>query len=164
MLRITRETDYSVVLLTSMVQNMAMAMAQDKGRGQNEEHAYSAASLARHCRLPLPMVSKVLKALVQGGVLASQRGAHGGYHLARPAAAISVADIIEAVEGPIAMTECSIDDPHACAYQAHCTVSSHWNRINYAIRETLANISLQEMSETKFKTSPIPLLQMVQTL
>ena len=133
MLRITRETDYGIVLLAQM--------AQDSTR------ACSAAWLARRCYLPLPMVSKVLKALTQGEVLVSHRGAQGGYSLARPAVMISVAEIIEAIEGPIAMTECSVADPQACDYLEHCHVSSHWNRINEAIRETLRNISLAEMSQ-----------------
>ena len=132
MLRITRETDYGIVLLAQM--------AQDSAR------ACSAAWLARQCYLPLPMVSKVLKALAQGEVLVSRRGARGGYSLARPAMLISVAEIIEAIEGPIAMTECSVADPQACDYLEHCHVSSHWNRINEAIREALQNISLAEMS------------------
>lgn len=141
MLRITRETDYGIVLLSYMVQEMVQDILQDHTR------AYSATQLAKQCHLPLPMVSKVLKTLTQGEVLVSQRGAQGGYSLARPAAMISVADIIEAIEGPIAMTECSVADPQACNYLEHCHVSSHWNRINEAIREALQNISLAEMSK-----------------
>lgn len=133
MLRITRETDYGIVLISAMV--------------QNHDRALSAALLARRCHLPVPMASKILKTLAQAGLLVSQRGAHGGYTLARQASDISVADIIEALEGPIAITECSTDDPHACAYQHHCHVNSHWNRINEAIRGALGAISLQEMSQ-----------------
>lgn len=132
MLRITRETDYGIVLMTAMV--------QAAGR------AYSAAALARECHLPPPMASKILKALAQAGLLVSQRGARGGYVLARQPGAISVADVIEALEGPIAITECSTDDPESCVYKTHCNVNSHWNRINDVIRGALHGISLQEMS------------------
>ncbi|MFO1352467.1 MAG: SUF system Fe-S cluster assembly regulator [Gammaproteobacteria bacterium] len=132
MIKITRETDYGIVLMSAAAQDAALAK--------------SAAALAKRCHLPLPMVSKILKALANAGLLVSQRGAHGGYALARSATAISVADIIEALEGPIAMTECSTADPNACLYHEHCTVSSHWHRINVAIRDALRNISLLEMS------------------
>jgi FeS assembly SUF system regulator len=138
MLRITRETDYGIMLMTTLVQ-------------QKGAQAASANALAKHCRLPVPMVSKILKALAQANLLISQRGAYGGYTLARPAALISVAEIIEALEGPIALTECSVDEPHACAYQAHCLVSEHWHHINHAIRTALQNISLQQMSQSKVK-------------
>jgi len=137
MLRITRETDYGIVLMT------ALALTEPFGE------SLSATALAKQCQLPLPMVSKILKALTQASLLVSQRGAHGGYSLARPAANVSVVDIIEALEGPIAITECSSDDPQLCAYHQQCSVSSHWNRINEAIRAALQNISLQEMSQLK---------------
>ena len=139
MIRITRETDYGIVLLTALA--------------QHSEQSYSATVLAKQCRLPLPMASKILKTLVQADLLVSQRGAQGGYSLARPAQAIPVAEIIEALEGPIAITECSSDDPNACAYHDHCTISSHWNRINDAIRDALQNISLQEMCQQQ--TQPL---------
>ena len=132
MLRITRETDYGIVLMTAMV--------------QAAERAHSAAVLARECHLPPPMASKILKTLAQAGLLMSQRGAHGGYVLARAPEAISVADVIEALEGPIAITECSTDDPASCVYKTHCNVNDHWNRINQVIRNALDSISLQEMS------------------
>jgi FeS assembly SUF system regulator len=141
MLRITRETDYGIILMTTLVQHQGTQAA-------------SASVLARHCRLPIPMVSKILKALAQADLLVSQRGAHGGYALARPASMISVAEIIEALEGPIAITECSVDEPHACAYQAHCMVSEHWHHINDAIRVALQNISLQQMSQTRAPPAP----------
>jgi FeS assembly SUF system regulator len=143
MLRITRETDYAIVLLTAIA--------------QGDEKAYSAAALARQCQLPAPMAGKILKTLAQAGLLVSQRGAHGGYTLARPAAAISVAEVVESLEGPIAITECSTDDPHACVYQHHCGVNSHWNRINEAIRHALAGISLAEMTRLPpSRTTTVP--------
>ena len=140
MLRITRETDYGIVLMTALA----------------EGESCSAAALAKQCQLPVPMVSKILKALTQAGLLLSQRGAYGGYSLARLANEISVVDIIEALEGPIAITECSSDDPQVCVYHQQCSVSNHWNRINEAIRGALQNISLQEMSQLRPARRPPP--------
>ena len=132
MIRITRETDYGIVLMTYLA----------RADGQ----PCSAATLAQQHQLPLPMVSKILKALARVGLLNSQRGAQGGYSLARPAVGISAADIIGALEGPIAITECSLDTPDGCcSRQNHCEVSSHWLRINQAIHSALQSISLEEM-------------------
>lgn len=132
MIRITKEADYGIVLLASM--------ARDAG------HSYSAATLAERNRLSLPMVSKILKTLARAGLLVSQRGAQGGYRLARSPREITAAEIIDALEGPIALTECSHTDFNVCAHQDHCSISNHWNRINQAVREALNNISLWELS------------------
>ena len=132
MIRITREADYGILLMT--------------GLAQAEGQPRSAASLAQQRRLPLPMVSKILKALARAGLLTSQRGVQGGYSLARPATEISAADIIGALEGPIAITECSDEAHDGCSRQDHCEVSNHWPRINRAIHAALQSISLAEMS------------------
>lgn len=132
MIRITREADYGIVLMT--------CLAQAEGQPR------SAATLAQQRQLPLPMVSKILKSLARAGLLTSQRGAQGGYSLARPAAEISAADIIGALEGPIAITECSTGDHDGCSRLEHCEVSGHWSRINQAIHAALQSINLQEMS------------------
>lgn len=132
MIRITREADYGILLMTGLAQ----------AHGQPR----SAAALAGLRHLPLPMASKILKALARAGLLSSQRGAQGGYSLARPAAEISAADIIGALEGPIAITECIADAHDGCVRQDFCEVSSHWPRINHAIYTALQSISLEEMS------------------
>jgi FeS assembly SUF system regulator len=132
MIRITREADYGILLMT--------CLAQAEGQPR------SAAALAQQRRLPLPMVSKILKTLARAGLLISQRGVQGGYSLARSAAKISAADIIGALEGPIAITECSADAHDGCSRQEHCEVSTHWPRINLAIYTALQSISLLEMS------------------
>ena len=132
MIRITREADYGILLMT--------CLAQADGQ------SLSAAALAQQRRLPLPMVSKILKTLARAGLLVSQRGALGGYSLARPAAAISAADIIGALEGPIAITECSGENHDGCSRLEHCEISGHWPRINQAIHTALQSISLLEMS------------------
>ena len=133
MIRITREADYGIVLMS--------CLAQAEGQPR------SAAALAQQRRLPLPMVSKILKSLARAGLLTSQRGVQGGYSLARPPAKISAADIIGALEGPIAITECSDETHDGCARQDHCEVSGHWSRINQAIYAALQSISLLEMSQ-----------------
>ncbi|MCP5158170.1 MAG: SUF system Fe-S cluster assembly regulator [Gammaproteobacteria bacterium] len=133
MIRITREADYGILLMT------ALAQAEYQPR--------SAAALARQRRLPLPMVSKILKALTRSGLLNSQRGAQGGYILARSATEISTADIIGALEGPIAITACSDESHDSCTRQDDCEISGHWPRINLAIHTALQSISLEEMSQ-----------------
>jgi len=130
-IKITRETDYGIVLTAFMA--------------TREQQPFSAATLAKERRLPLPMVSKILKSLARAGVLTSQRGAKGGYLLARSPDRISVADIVDALEGPIAITECSADSSPDCL--SHCSVSGHWHRINRVVREALDNITLRQMSE-----------------
>lgn len=132
MLRITKQTDYGIVLLTSM--------AHDPDRLVN------ATDLAGETGLPQPMVAKILKHLARSGVLASHRGVNGGYALARPPEELSVAEIIVALEGQIAITECTDDEPGLCAQETVCPVRSNWNRINGAIQEALDRISLAEMA------------------
>ena len=132
MIRITREADYGILLMT--------ILAQANGQPR------SAATLAEQRRLPLPMVSKILKTLARAGLLISQRGAQGGYSLARASAEISAADIISALDGPIAITECLTDAHDGCSRQDYCEVSSHWPRINHAIYTALQSISLEAMS------------------
>ena len=142
MLRITRETDYGILLMTYMAEH----------QGQ----AYSANLLAEQQKLPVPMVSKILKLLSKKGLLVSQRGARGGYCLALTPDEITVADIIGALEGPIAITECNHED-QGCAHQPRCTLTGHWHRINSAIHTALNNISLQDLRQP-VSTHPIRMM------
>ncbi len=133
MLRINRETDYATAILSLMA--------------QEPDECYSAAWLsARRC-LPAPVVSKILKQLVRAQLLVSHRGAKGGYSLARPAEEISIAAVINAIEGPIALTDCIEGGNSACQYSAHCAVSSNWSRINDVFQHALEAVSLKDMSE-----------------
>jgi Rrf2 family protein len=93
------------------------------------------------------MVSKILKVLVREGLLTSHRGVKGGYSLSRPPEEMSMAEVVTALEGPIAITEC-IDDQSGCEHSPLCAVRGRWHRINTALREALAGISLAEMAET----------------
>jgi FeS assembly SUF system regulator len=144
MMRIGKLTDYAIVLLTYFAR-------EGEGAEQGEEISHAAPGLAALAQLPLPTVSKILKALSRGGLLISQRGAKGGYRLTRPAQQISVAEIIAVLEGPIALTECSTDVPGLCELEPVCPVRSNWRKINLAVRDALEGLTLAAM------TRPLPL-------
>jgi FeS assembly SUF system regulator len=131
MLRITKTTDYGIILLTQL------AAAPDA--------VYSAAELSAEARIPLPMASKILKHLTREGILESRRGAKGGYVLALSAEQISVARIIDALEGPFALTECIALGPGGCEQEPVCPTRTNWHRINSAVYGALAQITLAEM-------------------
>ncbi|MEM7048653.1 MAG: SUF system Fe-S cluster assembly regulator [Acidobacteriota bacterium] len=132
MIRITKQTDYGIVL--------ASHLATEPGR------RFNAAVLSEETGLPLPMVSKILKLLAREGVLTSHRGVHGGYCLARPASEIRISEVIATLEGPIAITECIDDSPGVCSQEATCPMRSNWQVINAAIRSALDQITLAEMA------------------
>ena len=111
---------------------------------KNERAMYTAKELAEATGIPLPTVTRILKMLSNGKLLESQRGPQGGYSLTRGAKKISVAEVIEAMEGPISLTECASDDC-GCSYEAYCAVGKPWQKINKAIKEVLQNINLAEM-------------------
>jgi FeS assembly SUF system regulator len=131
MIRITKQTDYGIVLLTHLA-------------AQPDRHV-NAPELAAETQLPLPMVSKILKLLVREGLLLSHRGVKGGYSLARLPGEITMAEIISALEGPIAITEC-IEVSSDCSHERLCPVRSNWHRINAAVRGALEGITLAEMT------------------
>ena len=132
MLRISKMTDYAVVLAT----HMAAA-----------EGPHAARDLALQTQIPEPTASKVLKKLTRAGVVVSQRGAKGGYALARPASQIGINVVIEAIEGPIAVTECSDETADSfCEYETSCGVRANWQRINLAVHDALSQITLADMA------------------
>ena len=131
MIRLSRLTDYAVTLLTQMV---------SEGKG-----LWAASDLATKAGVPLPTVSKILKQLAKTGIVIAQRGATGGYHLARPARDISVAAIIEAMDGPIALTDCAEGGDQDCRIQTICPMSGNWNKVNQAVRTALETVSLADM-------------------
>jgi FeS assembly SUF system regulator len=130
MLRVTKLTDYATVLLT--------ALADDP------DGVCSAAELAERTGLELPTVSKVLKPLAQAGLVASFRGSAGGYRLARPAERISLIEVVEAIEGPLEVTECASDHSH-CGIESRCGVRGNWRHINDVVADALRGISLAQM-------------------
>ncbi|WP_151973022.1 SUF system Fe-S cluster assembly regulator [Erythrobacter sp. EC-HK427] len=133
-MRLSNLADYAVVTMS--------AAARHCGGGRT-----SAAELASETGLPVPTVQKVVSKLSAAGLLRSTRGAGGGLQLARPAAAISLADIVEAVEGPIALTSC-IEGGGECAVERNCAVKPHWPLVNSALRGALAGISLVQLART----------------
>ncbi len=130
MLRMGKLTDYGIVLMSYLA--------------TKNELKHSAHSLSDAVQMPLPTVRKVLKALSQGGLLTSERGAHGGYSLHRSPTQISVADIITAIEGPIALTECNSSDSH-CEQEDHCSIQVNSARINTAVFLALDEVKLSHM-------------------
>jgi len=132
-LRISKLTDYGIMLLTHMARGPAVL-------------TYSAPDLAARAHLPLPTVSKLLKTLARTGLLSAQRGVKGGFSLAQRPEEISVAEIIRALEGPIALTECSLHPPGQCGLEPLCPVGNHWQRINRAVQEALEGLTLAAMA------------------
>ncbi len=106
----------------------------------------SATELAAETGIPLPTAQKLVSLLTRAGLLKSVRGQGGGIKLSRPAAAISLADIIEAVEGPIAMTSCVERGRHDCGLEGSCTVQPHWSAVNTAVRGALGGVTLASLS------------------
>lgn len=147
MLRVTKLTDYATVVLTTL--------AAAPGR------VHSASELAEIARLELPTVSKVLKPLAQAGLVESFRGANGGYRLARAAQQISLIEVVEAIEGPVGMTECS-GEHSSCELESHCGVRGNWRHINDVVADALRGVSLAQMlappvARTKSARKAIPL-------
>jgi FeS assembly SUF system regulator len=143
MFRISKLTDYGTVILA------CLAATPDR--------RLTATEVAERTRLGLPTVSKLLKSFHRAGLLTSTRGARGGYQLARPAAAISAAAIIDAIEGPVAITECS-GSHSACDLELSCSTGNAWQRINGAIRRSLDEISLAQLSGQEAVATWRPLL------
>lgn len=132
MLRLSKLTDYGTVVMTYL--------AREPGRVHN------AAEIAQRVGVALPTVSKVLKLLAKQYLVASHRGTKGGYMLARPPARITVAEVIDAMEGRIAMTECS-SAPGLCEQEVGCSIRANWLRINQAIRTALEAVTLADMTQ-----------------
>lgn len=132
MLRVSRLTDYATVVMT--------CIARQPG------HVLSTAQIASAARLELPTVSKLLKSLGHAGLVESFRGVNGGYRLARPASAITLAQIVEALEGPIGMTECSVADGQ-CDRELTCSVRGSWQQVSSVIGGALRAVSLADMVE-----------------
>jgi len=132
-MRLTHLADYAVVLMTA-------AARRDAGE------RLSATELSGETGVPLPTAQKLMGQLAASGLLSSVRGAGGGFALARPAADISLADIVEAVEGPIALTMCSDSNNHECILVAHCRVKPHIGVVGQAVRGALGAVRLAELA------------------
>lgn len=132
MLRLSRMTDYAVVLLVRMAQGGRAVM--------------TAPGLAAATKLPEPSVGKILKQLAQARLVSAQRGAAGGYVLARPASDIRVSEVVAALEGEIALTACVDGAEGLCKVEATCPVRGRWDPVNRAVRAALDEVSLADMA------------------
>ncbi len=130
MLKLSKLTDYGALLMTALAARPLLRV--------------TAGELAEHTHLAPPTVAKLLKRLAQSGLVESTRGTHGGYRLARAPEAITVADVVRALEGPIGLTECSIH--RGCDIESSCAARGNWRLINTAIREALEAITLAQMA------------------
>jgi FeS assembly SUF system regulator len=130
MLRLSKLTDYAVVVLVQL---------------SHQGEVTTSPTLAQATGIPEPTVAKVLKALAASGLVASQRGARGGYRLATSLSAIPVAKVIAAIDGPISLTACVDGVTGGCEAQQCCPIRGRWDPVNDAIRETLTRITLDSM-------------------
>ena len=133
-MRLSHLADYAVVLMTAAARRPAGARL-------------SATELACETGVPLPTAQKLMGQLAGYGLLSSSRGASGGFALARAAQDISLADIVEAVEGPITLTMCSDSNNHECVLDAHCRVKPHMGIVGNAVRGALGAVSLTELAQ-----------------
>lgn len=131
MMRVTNLADYAVLVMTAAARSSS---------------CISAAGVARSTRLSQATAAKLLNTLAKGGLLVSTRGAAGGFALARGADAITLADIVEAVDGPIAITNCVSDRHEDCVHEGHCTTRGMWPGINAGVRGALAAVRLSELA------------------
>ncbi len=133
-MRLSSMADYAVVTMSAAARHCGGVRV-------------SAAQLAEETGLPAPTVQKLVSRLTAAGLLRSSRGVGGGLKLARPAAAITLADIIEAVEGPIALTPCVEHGRHDCGMESACSVKPHWGIVNAALRGALAEVPLTRLAQ-----------------
>jgi FeS assembly SUF system regulator len=131
MLRISKLTDYGTVILANLARESA--------------RVHTATEVAEQTHIGLPTVSKLLKRLQRNGLVISSRGSHGGYQLAKAPTAISAATILDALEGPLALTECA-GHHSSCGISTTCGVGHAWQRVNAAIRRSLEEISLSQLA------------------
>jgi FeS assembly SUF system regulator len=144
MLRISRLTDYATVLLATL--------AGEPGRVR------TATALADETHIAAPTVSKLLKQLQRAGLVTSTRGLHGGYQLSRPPAQISAATILDALEGPVALTDCAAGHGN-CDIEDSCRVSRVWQRLNLAIRRALYDVTLAQLAGIDAAPARLPALE-----
>ncbi len=133
-MRLSNMADYAIVMMSAAARHCGGARV-------------SATQLAQETGIALPTVQKLVTLLSKAGLLLSVRGAGGGISLSRPAAAVNLADIVEAVEGPIAMTICVSENMGDCAIEQNCHMKPHWSIVNASIRRALADISLATLSQ-----------------
>ncbi len=142
MFKLNRLTDYAVVVLSQM--------------GRSPDQMRTAPHLAQETGLPLPTVAKLLNSLAHAGLISSHRGAAGGYTLNRSAAEITVAEIIQVMEGPIALTACVEGSESICEVESVCPMRGNWNKVNKAIHGALSEVTLADMAISFLPFGPPP--------
>jgi len=145
MIRLSRLADYGIVMMTQLATRPGLFV--------------TAPDVSLATGLPVPTVSKILKRLAQAGLLDSQRGTKGGYALMRDAANVPMTEIIAAVDGPIALTDCTVPEDGACDIEALCPTRTNWRKINDAVVDALSGITLADMtlpSPSFLPLGPVP--------
>jgi FeS assembly SUF system regulator len=139
-IRLNRMTDYGVVVMSQMSQHGGMLTAPE---------------LAQATGLPMPTVSKLLKQLAKSGLVESHRGVHGGYSMARALEDINAMEIIEALDGPVALTDCVDGAEDMCNVQSLCPMRGGWDKVNKAVRKALTEVSLAELCPPRDFLDPL---------
>jgi len=140
MFKLNRLTDYAVVVMSQM--------------SRKPDEVRTAPQISQDTGVPLPTVAKLLNALAHGNLITSRRGATGGYALVRPATEITVAEIIQALEGPIALTACVEGSGDGCDVESLCPMRGNWNRVNRAIHGALSQVTLADMAIGELPFTP----------
>jgi len=133
MIKLSKMTDYGVVIMSEMA--------------RLPERTMTAPDVSLHTGLPVPTAAKILRILAKSPFLTSQRGAHGGYQIARAPADISIAEIVRAMEGPVAVTSCVDDSVDDCSVQSCCPMRGGWEKINRALNTALEEVTLADMCQ-----------------
>lgn len=134
MIRLTKLSDYGFVVLTHFVINA-------------DRQIWNARDVAAEVHLPVPTVSKLLKAFTRGGLLKAHRGVHGGYSLAKDPKSVTLPEIVEILEGPVAITECQEGSETECILQYLCPLRPTWNEVNKAVRDSLEKVTLADLAQ-----------------
>ncbi|MEX2451109.1 MAG: SUF system Fe-S cluster assembly regulator [Rhodospirillales bacterium] len=142
MLRLNRLTDYAIVAMSKMA--------------HGKERVRTATQISLETGVPVPTIAKLLNVLVKGGLVVSHRGATGGYTLSRPALEITAADIIQTIEGPIALTACVEGSDEKCDIQSNCPMCGNWNKVNLAIRKALTEVTLADLGTSACIATAVP--------
>lgn len=143
MMRITKLADYGVLILSAMA--------------KEPEKQQTALEIATALDVSLPVASKLLKQLTQGGLLLSSRGAQGGYRLAKAPKLISVAEILAIIEGQLALTDCN-EAKGLCDKESTCQAKKHWFKLQRLVKHTLSSLSLADLVEEEEHTYAVDTL------
>jgi FeS assembly SUF system regulator len=141
LIRLTNLADYAVVVMAAAAREPGVKL--------------SAARVAELTMIPAPTVAKLMGTLARGGLLTASRGVAGGFTLSRDPGNISVVDMVEAVDGPIALTSCAGNDVNDCVMEGHCAIRGHWAPINQAVRGALAAVTLADLVRPAAAAAPL---------